>query len=86
MVAISDTLSLTGQASFALCERFDSVIGADPSSAMISVAQQNTNARLKFIQSSAEQLSFLPDESVDLVTAGKSYSHKEKSAVILRER
>lgn len=66
-----------GQASVVLCERFESVIGADPSAAMLATARQNVNARLEFVQSIAEQLTFLPDESVDLVTAGKGHFFQE---------
>lgn len=66
-----------GQVSVVLCERFESVIGTDPSAAMLETARQNVNARLEFVQSHAEQLTFLPDESVDLVTAGKSHFFQE---------
>ena len=66
-----------GQASVVLCERFESVIGTDPSTAMLQTARQNVNARLEFVQSNAEQLAFLPDESVDLVTAGKGHFFQE---------
>jgi hypothetical protein len=75
-----------GQASVVLCERFESVIGTDPSAAMLSAAKRNANARLEFVQSSAEQLSFLPDESVDLMVAGTSYSSERMNALILKDR
>lgn len=64
-------MHLKGQATIVLSERFDSVTGVDPSSGMVATAQESAlNPRINFVQSSAEQLRFLEDESVDFIGAG----------------
>lgn len=64
--------STTGQATTVLAERFNKVIGVDPSKGMIKSANENPerNTKLEFVTSSAEVLPFLANESVDLATAG----------------
>jgi ubiquinone/menaquinone biosynthesis C-methylase UbiE len=61
-----------GQATSVLAERFQNVIGVDPSPGMISSAQEQYggDGRLTFVNAKAEDLSSIEDESVDLVTAG----------------
>ena len=49
-------------------------MGTDPSAAMLKNAQRDVHKGLGFVQSNAEQLTFLEDESVDLITAGKGHS------------
>jgi trans-aconitate 3-methyltransferase len=62
-----------GQATAELT-RFKHVIGVDPSEKMVNGARQYTTAlgvtNCEFVKSSAEDLSFLEDGSVDLVVAG----------------
>jgi SAM-dependent methyltransferase len=56
-----------------LAERFRNAIGVDPSSAMIDKATaQNKMANVKYIASAAEELPDIKDNSIDLVTAGRS--------------
>lgn len=61
---------------------FDQVIGVDPSPKMVAEAQAWTatlglqNSSVAFVQSPAEDLHFVEDQSVDLVIAGTiSRSH-----------
>lgn len=63
---------MQGQATMVLSERFRTVTGVDPSKGMVATALSNSqdNSRVNFVQSSAEELSFLENESVDFVTAG----------------
>ncbi|KAI2602235.1 S-adenosyl-L-methionine-dependent methyltransferase [Hypoxylon sp. NC1633] len=52
---------------------FKSVIAIDPSAGMIAQAQQTTtDPEITFRQGSAEDLSFLPDGSVDMAVAGQA--------------
>ncbi|KDQ08728.1 hypothetical protein BOTBODRAFT_37728, partial [Botryobasidium botryosum FD-172 SS1] len=81
----------TGQATTVLAERFQHVIGVDPSQKMITQAQSQSQApsspssepgsavvaardvgSLNYRVGNAEELSFLEDESVDLITAGQA--------------
>ncbi|EKM53186.1 uncharacterized protein PHACADRAFT_259362 [Phanerochaete carnosa HHB-10118-sp] len=66
----------TGHATVEL-RPFQNVIGVDPSSTMIEQAQKHIGTtayagELEFKQSAAEELSFLEDGSVDLVTSAQS--------------
>ncbi|KAF9787974.1 S-adenosyl-L-methionine-dependent methyltransferase [Thelephora terrestris] len=65
----------TGQATVELTP-FKRVIGIDPSEKMVEQARlavpQNSANRIEFAQGSAEDLSMLPDSSVDLVIAAQS--------------
>jgi trans-aconitate 3-methyltransferase len=65
----------TGQATTILAERFQKAIGVDTSPGMISSAkeQHGSDQRLTFVNSKAEELSFVEDESVDLITAGNLF-------------
>ena len=53
---------------------FDEVTGVDPSSKMLDAAKeklpQEKRESVNYVHSSAEELSFLPDNSVDMVAAG----------------
>jgi ubiquinone/menaquinone biosynthesis C-methylase UbiE len=53
---------------------FSEVTGIDPSSKMLDAARdklpQEKCESVKYVHSPAEELSFLPDSSVDLVAAG----------------
>jgi hypothetical protein len=65
---------------------FRSVLAIDPSANMIQVATESIpsqyKSRIEFKQSAAEELSFIEDGTVDLVTAGEhphlacSFSHR----------
>lgn len=61
---------------------FKRVIGIDPSEKMVEQARlavpQNSVNRIEFARGSAEDLSMLPDSSVDLVTAGSFFTIKER--------
>lgn len=75
----------TGQATAELTQ-FRKVIGVEPSAGMLENAKKyvlerfgtgetnsdTTNAQFEFVQSSAEQLGFLEDKSVDLVIAAQA--------------
>lgn len=72
-----------GQATVELTQ-FKRVIGLDPSAKMIEQARESVKSRLagldlspqiEFHQSSAEELTFVQDGSVDLLTAGMSSSN-----------
>ncbi len=60
-----------GQFTKILAQAFTHVIGTDPSQSMLD-AVENSEANIKYMQSSAEDLSFLEDESVDIVTAAQA--------------
>lgn len=67
----------TGQSARAVAERFDHVIGVDPSSPMIESARKTSQAtrsgeQVRYEVSPAEKLGILEDESVDLITAATS--------------
>lgn len=52
---------------------FSQVMGLDPSAGMIKQASSTTDdPKVTFRQGGAEDLSFLPDQSVDMVVAGQS--------------
>ncbi|KAL1956119.1 hypothetical protein VTO42DRAFT_7638 [Malbranchea cinnamomea] len=55
---------------------FDKVYGVDPSAGMIAQAKALTTSaaekNVEFVQTSAESLSFLPDQSVDLAVSGEA--------------
>ena len=59
-----------------MANHFDHVVGTDPSDGMIEQARRsNLNqdcANLVFRNSSAENLDFLTNESVDLIVAGQA--------------
>ncbi|KFA77865.1 hypothetical protein S40288_02527 [Stachybotrys chartarum IBT 40288] len=56
-----------------LVPHFEKVVATDPSAGMIKQASSMTNdEKISFRQAAAEDLSFLPDASVDLVVAGQS--------------
>jgi len=66
-----------GQSTFPLCQYFESVLGLDISEAMIEQATMNLDqvyvkgqGNVTFRVGSAEDLSFLADNSVDLITVG----------------
>ncbi|KII85655.1 hypothetical protein PLICRDRAFT_115646 [Plicaturopsis crispa FD-325 SS-3] len=68
----------TGQATTELTP-FKRVVGVDPSAGMIAGARETLKARsldgtgqFEFVQSAAEDLSFLPDGSVDLMVAAQA--------------
>lgn len=62
----------SGQATTVLAQKFQSATGVDPSAGMVATARESmaSDGHISFVQSKAEELSFLEDESVDLVTAG----------------
>ncbi|KZO94489.1 S-adenosyl-L-methionine-dependent methyltransferase [Calocera viscosa TUFC12733] len=71
----------TGQATTLLAEKFDEVIGVEPSQPMVDRAtnilqdKEELNSvrdKIRFIKSAAEELPFLEDESVDMVTASQA--------------
>jgi len=63
----------TGQATTVLAERFKDVTGLDPSEKMVTQAQALSSADSPAYRvGNAEELSFLDDESVDLITAGQA--------------
>lgn len=56
-----------------LSPKFANVTAIDPSAGMVKQATQTTKeSNVSFRQGGAEDLSFLPDKSVDLVVAGQS--------------
>jgi ubiquinone/menaquinone biosynthesis C-methylase UbiE len=67
---------ISGQATAALA-RFNQIIGVDPSAGMIESAKLAIGSnksldasKFSFVQSSAEKLDFLKDNSVDLLIGG----------------
>lgn len=70
-----DIGSGTGQAAYPLTKYFKKVIGTDLSHTMIKTANKKITeefkGKIEFQQSPGEDLSFLADESVDLVTAAQ---------------
>ncbi|EJT99573.1 S-adenosyl-L-methionine-dependent methyltransferase [Dacryopinax primogenitus] len=71
----------TGQATTVLAEKFDEVIGVEPSGPMVERARnllreteelKVVGDKVRFVQSAAEELPFLEDESVDMVTASQA--------------
>ncbi|ODV90375.1 hypothetical protein CANCADRAFT_56912 [Tortispora caseinolytica NRRL Y-17796] len=59
-----------GEASIPLLDKFDEVIGVDPSGPMTEVAKKAFapfGGRIKVVRSAAEDLTFLADQSVDLL-------------------
>ncbi|KAK0636688.1 S-adenosyl-L-methionine-dependent methyltransferase [Bombardia bombarda] len=62
-----------GLISRALAPSFDSVVALDPSAGMVEQARKLTSdPKITIRQGSAEDLSFLPDNSVDCVVAGQA--------------
>ena len=61
-----------GKSTLPLSAHFHSVLGVDPSSALLAEAQQTSShlTNVSFIRGDASDLSFLPDNSVDLITVG----------------
>ncbi|KAF7451226.1 hypothetical protein A1F99_030030 [Pyrenophora tritici-repentis] len=57
-----------------LASSFDHVVGLDPSAGMVAEAKERSKSftNLKFMQSSAEKMPMIADDSVDLVTAGQA--------------
>lgn len=57
-----------------LASSFDRVLGLDPSAGMVAEAEERSSsfANLKYMQSSAEHLPMIANNSVDLVTAGQA--------------
>jgi 2-polyprenyl-3-methyl-5-hydroxy-6-metoxy-1,4-benzoquinol methylase len=55
-------------------DHFSEVTGVDPSSKMLDAAKeqlpQEKRESVNYVHTPAEELSFLPDNSVDMVTAG----------------
>ncbi|KZT54863.1 S-adenosyl-L-methionine-dependent methyltransferase [Calocera cornea HHB12733] len=74
----------TGQATTILAEKFDEVIGVEPSGPMVDRAtkllqeiKENSKPasvpdKIRYVKSAAEELSFLEDGSVDMVTASQA--------------
>ena len=64
---------IVGQATVDLT-KFKRVIGVDPSNQMLHAAREYTTSlgvvNCEYVQSNAEDLDFLPVESVDMITAG----------------
>jgi len=66
----------SGQGTLSLCKYFEEVIGVDPSVAQIEEAERKLGqikvkgqyTNIKYRLGAAEDLSFLPDNSVDLIT------------------
>ena len=54
---------------------FRKVIGVDPSAKMIEQAKQNISAglpnQIEYVQSPAESLPFIADQSVDMIISGR---------------
>ena len=69
----------TGISTRPLAEHFDRVIGIDISQAQIDIAQTDLQ-NVKYSLGPAEDLSFLPDECVDLITCatGMHWLNREK--------
>ena len=69
----------TGISSRPLAEHFDRVIGIDISQAQIDIAQTDLQ-NVKYCLGPTEDLSFLPDECVDLITCatGMHWLNREK--------
>lgn len=65
-----------GIVSRSLCSHFTKAIGVDPSSGMIEQAKVTVSnfgsSNVEFFQASAEDLDFIKDSSVDLITAGQA--------------
>jgi trans-aconitate 3-methyltransferase len=62
-----------GLISRTLSPHFGSLIAIDPSAGMIKQASESTkDTKISFRQGTAEDLSFLPDNSVDMVVAGQA--------------
>ena len=62
-----------GVISQALSGEFDKIYGVDPSSGMTEQAKSlTTQKNIEFVQSVAESLFFLPDQSVDLAVSGEA--------------
>lgn len=61
----------TGQITGALSSRFEKVYGVDVSKDQLAHAIQASN--VQYLNQGAEDLKFLPDGSVDLITAGTAY-------------
>ncbi|KAF3480576.1 Crg1p [Arthroderma uncinatum] len=62
-----------GLVSRALAPKFKKVYGIDPSAGMIEQARSLTaEGNVEFVQSTAEALPFIEDESIDLVVAGEA--------------
>lgn len=56
-----------------MAPQFGKVVGLDPSAGMIKQATESTkDAKVSFRQGGSEDLSFLTDDSVDMVVAGQS--------------
>ncbi|GMC20248.1 unnamed protein product [Saccharomyces cerevisiae] len=67
----------TGKATFVVEPYFKEVIGIDPSSAMLSIAEKETNERrldkkIRFINAPGEDLSSIRPESVDMVISAEA--------------
>ena len=64
----------TGQATRVWADHFGGVTGVDPSSKMLDAAKeklpQEKTKSVNYVHSTAEELSFLPNNSVDMVAAG----------------
>ncbi|KAF1357356.1 S-adenosyl-L-methionine-dependent methyltransferase [Lizonia empirigonia] len=57
-----------------LASSFDHAVGLDPSAGMVAEAKERSKnfANLRFLQSSAEHMPMIADNSVDMVTAGQA--------------
>jgi trans-aconitate 3-methyltransferase len=74
-----------------LYKKFDKVIGTDPSEKMLSVVQvpaaKNGKPPIDYKVASAEDLSFIPSNSVDMVTSGQAahwFKHEKSFPEIAR--
>ncbi|KAJ2849917.1 hypothetical protein IWW36_002302 [Coemansia brasiliensis] len=75
----------TGTGIFArrLTSHFDKVIGTDISESMLETARQNTTGdQIEFINASSEDLSFLKDHSVDMLTAATGAHYFDSSKFV----
>ncbi|EGC38633.1 hypothetical protein DICPUDRAFT_53210 [Dictyostelium purpureum] len=61
-----------GQATHELAKVFKKVIGVDPSQGQIDECDKSMSPNVDFIQSKGEDLSFLDDHSVDLITVAQA--------------
>lgn len=62
-----------GLISRALSPHFDKVLAIDPSAGMVrQAASSTTDPKITFREGQAEDLSFVPDKSVDMVVAGQA--------------
>ena len=72
----------SGQATIPLTNYFDKVVGCDVSESQISEARRcNSCDKVEFHVAPAEDMSFIPNESVDLVTCALAFHYVDSDLV-----